>query len=152
MAAVRRRGGRVWTPPQITNKEHRTTLRISLQKIVPHRARASLRLLQRPCGSAPSFQRAPPPLLQQQMRSKGLGGRSEDSLALGKKKGKQGKKKKSLVEEEEDEDARRHHHGLWHRRKKFITYSSYAFPDDAVLTRQLPAFVVVDVIAREIRN
>ncbi len=96
MAAVRRRGGRVWTPPQITNKEHRTTLRISLQKIVPHRARASLRLLQRPCGSAPSFQRAPPPLLQQQMRSKGLGGRSEDSLALGKKKGKPGKKKKRV--------------------------------------------------------
>lgn len=55
------------------------------------------------------------------------------------------------MEEEEDEDARRHH-GLWHRRKKFITYSSYAFPDDAVLTRQLPAFDVVDVIAREIRN
>jgi hypothetical protein len=26
------------------------------------------------------------------------------------------------------------------------------FPDDAVLTRQLPAFVVVDVISREIRN
>jgi len=85
------------------------------------------------------------------MRSKGLGGRSEDSLALGKKKESRGKKKKSLVEEEEDEDARRHH-GLWHRRKKFITYSSYAFPDDAVLTRQLPAFDVVDVIAREIRN
>jgi hypothetical protein len=54
------------------------------------------------------------------------------------------------VEEEEDEDARRHHR-LWHRRIFFITYS-YAFPDDAVLTRQLPAFVVVDVIAREIRN
>jgi len=94
MAAVRRRGGRVWTPPQITNKEHRTTLRISLQKIVPHRARGvppstttSLRFSTFiPTGSTTVVAAA--------NALEGTRRAIRRFPRFGKKKGKQGKKKK----------------------------------------------------------